>query len=229
MIKNDILAWHFLPEDRHIRWGTKEEVKVGQTLKVDGPLRMCRWGLHASGRAIDALKYAPGTIACRVRLSGQIIVSIDKVVASERTCLAMIDAKEILRQYTRACALSVIHLWKAPQIVIDYLCTGDESIRAAARAAAWDAAQDAAWGAAYEAARASTYDASRDTTWYATRDAARAAAVSAAWNASQDAAVATTWEPTRATAWHAAHDVTWDAVRDEQNAVLEEYLLEAID
>ena len=55
------------------------------------------------------------------------------------------------------------HLWDCPDIVRQYLETGDESIREAAHAAAWDAARAAA-GASLAAA------------WDATRPAAEAAA-----------------------------------------------------
>lgn len=93
-------------------------------------------GLHASLHPLDALQYAPGEILCRVEMGGDIVYGDDKLVATERTVIAMGDATEMLRKFSRLCALDVIHLWDAPQVVIDYLNTGDESIR------------DAAWGAA---------------------------------------------------------------------------------
>ena len=46
------------------------------------------------------------------------------------------------------CALDVIHLWNPPSIVIEYLKTGDEKIRAAASDAARAAARAATWAAA---------------------------------------------------------------------------------
>lgn len=52
--------------------------------------------------------------------------------------------EETWRAWARWCALQVIGLWNAPEIVRQYLETGDESIRAAA----WDAARDAAGAAA---------------------------------------------------------------------------------
>jgi hypothetical protein len=39
----------------------------------------------------------------------------------------------------------VIHLWDAPQIVLDYLRSDTEDLRAAARAAAKAAAWEASW------------------------------------------------------------------------------------
>jgi hypothetical protein len=156
---NTIEAWHFLPDDRRLRYGDNTLVEVGQTLTVDpAHLELCQYGLHASERALDALKYAPGSVICRVRLSGAIIEGDDKLCASERTVLWMADATEALRAFGRWCALEVAHLWDMPPIVRQYLETGEESIRDAARdatsaaasAAAWDAASAAAWDAAWD-------------------------------------------------------------------------------
>jgi hypothetical protein len=95
-----------------------------------------------------------GPILYRVKLSGTIVRGDDKAAATKRTYLAEIDAEPILREFARKCALSVTHLWDAPRVVRQYLETGDESLRAAARdAAAWDAAWDAARAAAWAAAR----------------------------------------------------------------------------
>ena len=76
-------------------------------------------------------------------------------------------------------ALDVIHLWGAPDVVVRYLKTGDESIRSAALDAARTAARTAVWAAARAAAwTAST--AARDTAL----DAAWTAAL-AVWGAAQ--------------------------------------------
>ena len=92
--------------------------------------------------------------------------------------VARFDATEPLRSFARQCALDVIHLWDAPAVVRQYLETGDESLRDAARyaarAAAWDAARDAAWDAARDAAWAAAWDAARAAAWDAAWDAARA-------------------------------------------------------
>ena len=84
----------------------------------------------------------------------------------------------ICRTWARWCALQVIDLWDAPEIVRCYLETGDETIRDAA----WDAAWAAAWDAAGAAARNAAWDAARDAAW----DAARNAAWDAAWAAQVD-------------------------------------------
>jgi hypothetical protein len=157
-------------------------------------------GLHASPDAFDALQYAPGSLLHRVELDGDIVSHgspVDKFAARRRKIVATIDAESLLWEYARKCALSVIHLWDAPEVVNRYLETGDESLRAAARAAAWDAARDAAWDAA----------------WAAARDAARAAARDAAGDAAWVAARAAAWDAARAAARDAAWAAAWDASR----------------
>lgn len=133
-------AWHFLPDGGHLRWGTREKVEVGKTIKVDpDKLELCSYGLHASIKPIDALNYAPGPIVCRVDLGGKIIKGDNKIVASERTVIQMVDATDTLRRFARMCALDVKHLWDMPAGVLEYLETGNEDLRDVARAAAWAA------------------------------------------------------------------------------------------
>jgi hypothetical protein len=98
------------------------------------------------------------------------------------------DITDLLWQFARQQALLVINLWDAPDLVRQYLETGNESLRAAARAAAWDAAQAAAWAAAWDAA----WDAAKSAAWAAAWDDARAAAKAASWNAG-NAANPATW------------------------------------
>ena len=184
--------YHFINNNKRLGYGDDRIVKVGRTYKVGCQPVLCESGLHASKRLIDALRYAPGPILCKVELGGTIIFGDDKVVATERTVVAMADVSEILRKFARLCALDVIHLWEAPEVVRKFLKTGDESLRAAA----WAAARDAAWGAARDAAWAAAWDAARDAVRAvaAARNAARDAdaAVAAAWDAARDAARATT-------------------------------------
>ena len=72
--RKQLTGWHFLAGDKRLRFGTKEVVEVGKTIEVAGPLVLCQWGLHASRRAIDALKYAPSNTGnlyvCKVVLTG---------------------------------------------------------------------------------------------------------------------------------------------------------------
>ena len=149
-------AWHFVRADRKLGYSDNRIVKTDRTYKVptSAPLKLCGYGLHASEKIIDALKYAPGPVVCRVDLLGKIESGDDKVVAYVRKVLWMKDISKELWKFARLCALDVIHLWNAPAVVKRFLETGDESIRAAARAAAGAAAWAAAWAAARDAAGA---------------------------------------------------------------------------
>lgn len=151
-MSRSILAWHFLPADRRLLHGDGREIKIGETIRFDGELALCKSGLHASRDLWAAFLYAPGPVLCRVRCGGKILTDTDKIVCSERTVLWMADASWMLHEFARLCALDVIHLWDAPEVVKEYLDTGDESKRAAARAAAGAAAGAAAWAAAGAAA-----------------------------------------------------------------------------
>ena len=157
---NAIEAWHWLG----IEGATAHEavkVKAGQTLRQPPPLSLCYVGMHASVDIMDALSYAPGPILCRVRLWGAKAEGTDKICAEYRRCDWLVDATPALRRWARWSALRVAHLWAAPPVVLRYLRTGDESIRAAARAAARDAASDAARAEAWAAARVAAWDAQR--------------------------------------------------------------------
>ena len=183
------LYWYFAATDRRLRYSDGRAIVLGETHKVDCEPQLCEWGLHASERIIDALSFAPGPVVYRVKLGGTVVHGDDKSVATERTYVSGgIDISDTLRAFARKCALDVIHLWDAPRIVRQYLETGDESIRAAAwaaaSAAAWAAARAAAWDAARAAARAAAWDAASA----AARAAARAAAWDAAWDAARAAA-----------------------------------------
>src|SRR3990172_3651597 len=168
--RKQLTGWHFLAGDKRLQFGTKEVVEVGKTIEVAGPLVLCKWGLHASRRAIDALTYAPNTrnlYVCRVVLIGDIIESDDKAVATKRKVLAMADCTRTLHEF--ACdvaedalkrygngdpkSMAAIHIkrkWLTGKATREELEAAEEAARAAARAAAW--AAEAAAGAAASAA-----------------------------------------------------------------------------
>ena len=146
-------AWHFVGDT--LRDGRPVPAD-GITLRHDGPLLMCRSGLHASLHPWDALKYAPGSTLCLVEAGGETEHEPDKLVCMERTIIARMGAEPLLRYFARQQALSVVHLWNAPQEVLDYLM-GDDDARDATR----DAARDAARAAVLDAARAAALDAAR--------------------------------------------------------------------
>ena len=145
-------AWHFVG-------GTLRDGRPvpadGVKLIHNGRVVPCESGLHASKHPFDALKYAPGATLCLVECGGTIVEHgdpVDKIACSERKIIARMDAEPLLRYFARQQALSVIHLWDAPQVVLDYLM-GDDAARAAAINTARAAARDAAWAATWVAAR----------------------------------------------------------------------------
>lgn len=156
-----VMAYHFVGD--RLRDG-RPVPPDGAWLEHDGPLVLCETGLHASRHPFDALGYAPGPILCRVEIGGTIIESEDKLVAVRRRIVARADATEALRYFARMQALCVIHLWRddPPDVVLDWLMTGDEMLRSAAESAARSAAESAAWSAAWSAARSAAWSAARE-------------------------------------------------------------------
>jgi hypothetical protein len=202
-----VKAYHFV--GKTLRDG-RPIPKNGVWLKHTGKAVMCESGLHASLHPFDALQYAPGNTLCKVELRGIVDKESDKLVAMERRIVARIDAEPLLREFSRACALDYIHLWDAPQVVIDYLKTGDPSLRVAADAAA-GAAAGAATGAARAVAEAAAWAATgaaravaEAAAGAAARAAAEAAARAAAWVAAGAAEAARAARAARAAAWVAA-------------------------
>jgi hypothetical protein len=159
-----ILAWHFVGDK--LRNGDPVPPD-GKWLEYCGDLIMCKSGLHASRDPFDALKHAPGPILCSVECDGEIIEDKDKLVCSKRKIIRRLDATAGLRYFARMQALSVAHLWDPPDIVLDFLMSGDNV----------DAARDAAWDAAW------VWDMARDAAW--TRNAAWAWNAAWAQNAAQ--------------------------------------------
>jgi hypothetical protein len=201
-------GWHFLPDDGRLRWGLKSQevtrgkkVRVGETIRIKGPLVLCERGLHGSERIIDALGYAPGALVCCCEYTGDILRGTDKFCATERIVIWMADATNTLHEFACWCAeesLTKAHVtdersWTAIRIKRAWLAGEATDVElCAARNAAWAAAADAA------------------------RDAARAAAGTAAGTAARAAARA-------AWAAYAARDVA----RDAQNTKLTE-MVEAL-
>lgn len=157
------LAWLFCQPDRSGEYvGLQHNnfpVIVGETRHFDGELKICEAGLHASLRAIDALRFASGVkasgvIACLVQVKGKISFGDDILVSSENTVLAAIEASSILFHFARHCALSVVHLWDAPQFVRDFLDAKEDICQAAVRRTAWNAADTSTYSK--KAAAAST-------------------------------------------------------------------------
>ena len=194
LVQPENTYWHFLHENRCLQYDDGRQVVVGETLRVEGSPVLCKHGLHASARAIDALTNAPGPIACLVTLGGEIARGRDKSAAQERTVLWMVDATRFLREF--ACDVAEValtrerergretdpRLWAAIVVMRRFL-RGDasESERDTAGAAA--RAVEYAADAAKAAADAAYAAAARDGAWDAAVSAAHAAYAYAAYAA----------------------------------------------
>lgn len=167
-------VWHFLREDRKLRDNDNRVVEAGSILTIERTPILYEKCLYGRIKPLDALFYAPGPVVCRMDIRDRAVQGADC------KCLWMYNASDVLRKFARLCALSVIHMWDAPEIVVRYLKTGDESIRGVARdeilsachsaaklnnvgfqiialdaagAAVRDAPESAAWGASCNAAQ----------------------------------------------------------------------------
>ena len=103
-----------------------------------GAIRICESGLHASWEVAHALAYAPGDTLCLVEVDGIVQEPPDKLVARRRKIVARLDATDLLFADARESAKSVLKNWKTPvpQVVLDWLNTGDVRYKADAYRAA---------------------------------------------------------------------------------------------
>lgn len=202
------LYWHFLPADGRMA-NTGELVEVGKTYRIEGEPVLCKRGLHASARALDALKYAPGPIICQVTLGGTVLHGDDKSVAQERTVLAMADATAVLHEFACRCAEWALALVEEPD---------PRSVEAITTKRRW------LRGEATDDELAAAQVAAQTIAWAVARDAAWAVAQTTAWDAAWDAARAATRAAARAAAQATAWATAWDAARAAQNEQLETML-----
>ena len=145
-----VCAWWYGPKT--LPHGDARRVAVGRTHKVAGKIELCRNGLHGSVQPLDALPYGSGEF-WRTKHGGTVVHGDDKLCSSERTYTRLVpNTDAVLCRFARLCALDVIHLWDASDVVVRYLRTGDESLRSAACWSAREAASSAASSAAYSAA-----------------------------------------------------------------------------
>jgi len=235
-----ILAWHSLNNDGKLRFGREEVVVVGKRYEAEGELRMCYNGMHASVEPLDALYYAPGSLVCRVELSGEILRDTDKLCARYRKVLAMADATRTLHLFACDVAEEALSIAKA---------TDERSHNAIRVKRAWldgkattvelGAARSAAVDATTAPAFAAAGDAAIDIAWAAARAADTGSAVTAAWSTAisvaraaaidkvcgaRDAARATTRSAAIDKAWVTAMAVARSAQNQRLTAMLDELL-----
>jgi hypothetical protein len=211
-----ILAWHFVRADRKLGYNASDlTVEPGYIYSQKPPLEMCRRGMHASRKALDALEYTPGPVICRVACWGSVAEDTDKLVCQHREVLAVADVSIELRRFACWCVRNTPTrngktVWdlltdersRLAVIAAERYCDGKATAAemAAARDAAWNSAWNFTWNFTRDAAWAAAWTAARSATWAAARGAARAA----------------TWATTRA------------AAREFQSAEFERRMLAAI-
>jgi len=243
---SDDFYWHFLPANCRTRY-SDELVQVGTTLRYDGRLRLCRTGLHASERAIDALGYAPGPVACAGTLGRRIVRGDDKVCSESRTVVAMEDVSLILYEFAcseaeRAVAARREEGYELPDVVDAAIAARrgwligevfDSEVAAAARATeSATRATESATRATESAVRAvksaarvawsAAWGAAESAAW-AAESAAYSAAESAAWGAESAA-----YSAAESAAWDDAWNAAYSAARTAQNERLERVLRQVL-
>lgn len=213
--EESVLAWHWCQHNRLLGFDDDRSVYTGGVYEVDGPIVLCKHGLHGCRTALQALYYASGDVICRVRLSGEIWEDPEKLAASRREVLWLADGGPTLHRFAVWCAEPALSRMARGETVdprlrealamklrwVDGLASDEEL--AAAWAAARDAERNAAWNELWNEAR--------DAPWRVARAAAWAGAWTGAWTGA--------WAAVRAAAGNAgkagdAWDAAWDAVSE---------------
>lgn len=145
-MSKEVIGYFFSPVDCKLRHGDGRLIGLSKQHSVNKPVVICHNGLHASIRPLDALKYAPGPVLWKVKLSGELVEEDDKIAAEHREYLGGgKDISEQLGKFGRDQALKLIDKWNCPSVVKEWLETGNVDLKSAARSAAWSAARSAAW------------------------------------------------------------------------------------
>ena len=149
------------------------KLTTGKWHKIDGEVKICERGFHASENVIDAMGYVPCGVLAKVEVRGKSDVEADKECWSEMrlvktykwtkkdsVLLAIFAAELVLENYEKKCPKD-LRPRKAIEAAKKVLKDDTEESRSAARSAAesaasaaWSAAESAAWNAAWSAASA---------------------------------------------------------------------------
>jgi len=191
-------AYHFLREDMRSGCGDELPWTVGEERSLPRGTKavLCGAGYHSSPSWFDALRYAPGPVACIVEVSRPVAKDTDKAVSRRRKLIVAKNADGLLRAFACDCAERALlrerqqgrepdeRSWKVIEVARRYAegKATEKELRAAEASAeaAW-AAKAPAW-AAWARLWASA-EASAEAAWAA--EAAEAARLSAeaAWAA----------------------------------------------
>lgn len=145
MEQEKVRGWHFIRDDGRTQYGSIL-VKAGQTYSIQGRTILCEQGFHGCELLIDALKYAPGAMLCRVELWGDLKRGSDKIVAQNRHVQWMLDVTRLLHGFACDVAEELLRKhgvtdersWNAIRVKREWMDgkATDEEL-AAAWAAAW--------------------------------------------------------------------------------------------
>lgn len=108
-----ILAWHRANayNDRPHMARTGEAILPGQTYRVLGSAELCHNGLHASRKLRDATSYAHGRFICRVALWGDVHEGPDKLCATRRKVLWIVDSYALTGTYADEATVEAAPRW----------------------------------------------------------------------------------------------------------------------
>lgn len=98
--KNAIKAWHFIGQDKMLRYSDKRKVIKGRTLSVKGPIELCANGLHGSKKIEDAFSYVNNDsnhYLCEVYIWGDLNIGNTKLAGRFRHCKRIIKWNSVWR------------------------------------------------------------------------------------------------------------------------------------
>lgn len=102
-IVTPVQAWHWVSDERVLHDGARVEAGAIYRLPQHArPLPRHR-DSHGCVRALDALRYAPGTVVCLVELAGVVVHDPDDhatLAASQQRVLWVADARRALTEFT---------------------------------------------------------------------------------------------------------------------------------
>lgn len=168
------LSWQFFDEVGGRPLYEGRPLQAGRwTYRPEAPLSICSFGLGSLFLAAES-----SSLVALVEV-GEVICD-GWSMESDRFCpVWYYDPTEELDRFARAQALEVAHLWRAPPLVVDYLESGDLSLRSRActfiGVATWDRMRSAVWYAASMAAWHAIQAYEKGGAWHAWGAAQRSA------------------------------------------------------
>ncbi|MCP4975738.1 MAG: hypothetical protein GY931_06210 [Maribacter sp.] len=146
-----------------MRFRDNRVVSIGLTHEVKGSPELLTNGLHASVKVLNALRSATSCNLFIVDLGGEIVKSHDWFIATERTYLKSHNIEKTLKEFARKWALINVEDIMSHcsgveyELILNFLNSGDEGLRLAARSAARSAVDSAPGLSAAHSAWASTH------------------------------------------------------------------------